>query len=148
MFHKKGDLELFTFNCFNHNSGPVQAMSTRAGGVSRGAYRSLNLGFHVGDNDSSVLVNRQRFSRALPIALESFVVGQQVHGADVAVVTNRDRGRACPGVGCSPEARGAPPAATPPESSPGAGLAASGGPVVAAPAGAALTNVALPKRAK
>lgn len=93
MFHKKSNLELFTFHSFRQNSGPVQAMSTRAGGTSKGVYRSLNLGFHVGDNETTVLANRQQFCQALSLPLESLVVGQQVHGTDVAVVTRHDRGR-------------------------------------------------------
>ena len=51
--------------------------STRAGGVSLGAYASLNLGDHVGDAPAAVAENRQRFAAQLqahPVFL------QQVHG--------------------------------------------------------------------
>jgi YfiH family protein len=56
-------------------------VTTRAGGVSRGAYASLNLGAHVGDDESAVRENRARLRAQLgsgPYWLE------QVHG--VAVV--------------------------------------------------------------
>jgi len=62
----------------------VRALSTtRVGGVSCGAYASLNLGDHVGDNPSAVASNRHRVvSRcnlpAMPIWL------RQVHGTAVA----------------------------------------------------------------
>jgi YfiH family protein len=51
--------------------------STRAGGVSVGAYESLNLGAHVGDRAEAVAENRARLQQALgaqPLFLE------QVHG--------------------------------------------------------------------
>ncbi|WP_130434239.1 peptidoglycan editing factor PgeF [Rivibacter subsaxonicus] len=55
-------------------------MSTRAGGVSRGALAELNLGTAVGDDADAVAENRRRFARALggvPIFLS------QVHGTRV-----------------------------------------------------------------
>ncbi|MGZ5195259.1 MAG: peptidoglycan editing factor PgeF [Ramlibacter sp.] len=51
--------------------------TTRAGGVSQGAYESLNLGDHVGDAPDAVAQNRARFAKeigARPVFL------QQVHG--------------------------------------------------------------------
>jgi YfiH family protein len=57
------------------------ACSTRSGGVSAGAYASLNLGDHVGDDAAAVATNRERFAQALgarPVFL------QQVHGVAVA----------------------------------------------------------------
>ena len=56
------------------------AFTTRAGGVSEGAYASLNLGAGVGDDPEAVARNRGLLARAAdaPVA---FV--RQVHGADV-----------------------------------------------------------------
>ena len=58
--------------------------STRSGGVSQessaGAYASLNLGDHVGDDAAAVAVNRQIFAQALGGAHPVFL--QQVHGID------------------------------------------------------------------
>ena len=81
--------------------GVVCGFSTRQGGVSTGAYTSLNLGFHVGDREENVLTNRRRFSEAMGIDLQGWVAGQQVHGSDVAVVGRKDRGRGAssPGYG-------------------------------------------------
>ncbi len=61
-------------------AGVGAAMSTRAGGVSSGAYASLNLGVAVGDDAAAVAANRARFSAALgaqPVWL------RQVHGVKV-----------------------------------------------------------------
>ncbi len=60
--------------------GVVAAMSLREGGVSQGAWASLNLGAAVGDADSAVQANRARYSAALgavPVWL------RQVHGVQV-----------------------------------------------------------------
>ena len=54
--------------------------TTRAGGVSRGAFGSLNLGGHVGDAADHVEENRRRLRTFLP---SSPVWLNQIHGADV-----------------------------------------------------------------
>ena len=57
--------------------------STRAGGFSRGAYESLNLGDHVGDEPQRVAQNRAAFAQALDARP---VYMQQVHGTQVAAL--------------------------------------------------------------
>ncbi len=59
--------------------GPsVQALcSTRAGGVSRAPWDSLNLGDHVGDDPGSVAANRRLYAQSLGVRP---VFLQQVHG--------------------------------------------------------------------
>ncbi len=60
----------------------VRAMvTTRAGGVSRGAFASLNLGFRAGDDRAAVEENRRRLSALLPEAPRWL---RQVHGTIVA----------------------------------------------------------------
>lgn len=62
--------------------------STRAGGVSQdctaGAYGSLNVGDHVGDDAAAVAANRQLFAKHLGGARAVFL--QQVHGSDCLVL--------------------------------------------------------------
>ncbi len=59
-------------------------MSTRSGGVSQGAYATLNLGAQVGDDAGAVVQNRQRFEAALD-ARACWL--QQVHGRSVVNAT-------------------------------------------------------------
>ena len=68
-------------------------VTTREGGVSRGAYQSLNLGLHVGDDSECVLENRRRAAAALEADLDDLIFCQQAHGREVRVVTRADRGR-------------------------------------------------------
>jgi YfiH family protein len=65
-------------------TGIIAGTTTREGGVSTGAYRSFNLGGHVGDDEQNVAENRRRFVSActLPRGPEWL---NQVHGCDVAV---------------------------------------------------------------
>ena len=71
----------------------IHCISTRVGGVSRGAYRTLNLSFMVGDKAECVLENRRRLASALTIKPESITVGHQVHSCKVKVVQSVDRGK-------------------------------------------------------
>lgn len=59
------------------------AATTRAGGVSEGARRSLNLAAHVGDDPVAVLENRRRLARGLSLPSEPLWL-HQVHGTKVA----------------------------------------------------------------
>jgi YfiH family protein len=64
----------------------VQALcTTRAGGMSTGAYASMNLGDHVGDAPQAVAANRARLAAALrgPGGAVRPVFLDQVHGAAV-----------------------------------------------------------------
>jgi hypothetical protein len=69
------------------------AVTTRRGGVSRGPYHSLNLALHVGDDPGDVLENRRRAATAFGCTVDDLVFAQQVHGAGVATVDRRHRGR-------------------------------------------------------
>ena len=64
-------------------------VTTRRGGVSTGAYESLNLATHVGDDPAAVTVNRHRLRHALGLPAEPAWL-EQVHGARVAVLPRKD----------------------------------------------------------
>jgi YfiH family protein len=88
---ERGDLPVLAWPAFDRY--PVDALvTTRHGGVSTGAYATLNLSFGVGDQPESVLENRRRAAAAVGADLSDFVFGSQVHGAVARVVTRADRG--------------------------------------------------------
>lgn len=60
---------------------------TRHGGVSRGAYASLNCSLSGGDAREAVLENRSRAARAIDAGSAKLVGLMQVHGADAVHVT-------------------------------------------------------------
>ena len=69
------------------------AFTSRAGGVSEGAYASLNLSDRVGDDAAAVAHNRTRLCEAFGADPDKLVVPTQVHGVKI--------------VSCGPECAGA-----------------------------------------
>ncbi|AKG35683.1 peptidoglycan editing factor PgeF [Paenibacillus durus] len=65
----------------------------RTGGAGRAPYESLNCALHVGDIPEDVIKNRKTIAESLGFALEDWTCGEQVHGAEIAVVIAGDKGR-------------------------------------------------------
>jgi len=65
--------------------GALAAFTTRLGGVSEGAFASLNLGILTEDDRAAVLENRRRLAASLRFSADEVLIGRQVHGADVLV---------------------------------------------------------------
>jgi polyphenol oxidase len=64
--------------------GPYEvAFSTRLGGVSEGAFASLNLGLLTDDRRANVEENRRRLCAAVGADPEKLTLNRQVHGAEV-----------------------------------------------------------------
>lgn len=74
-----------------HSDQVTAVVTTRHGGVSTGAYASLNLGDHVGDDHQAVLENRRRLCAAL--GADRLTVADQQHGDRVAVIDAALAGR-------------------------------------------------------
>lgn len=64
--------------------------TTRRGGVSTGAYDSLNFGKYTEDNIENVKENRSRLFSALSIEKPVLVFPRQVHGDAIACLTESD----------------------------------------------------------
>ena len=68
------------FRAFPFDSGQVTAVvTTRHGGVSAGAYGTLNLGGHVGDDPAAVTETRRRLAAALGV--DKLTIADQKHAA-------------------------------------------------------------------
>ena len=87
------DPDFLHFASLRQIPGLHHAVTTRDGGVSEGAYASLNLGYHVGDDAARVTENRRRLAAALGYNGSTLVAAQQVHGAGVHSVERLDQGR-------------------------------------------------------
>ena len=66
------------------------AFATRSGGVSVAPYDTLNLGFHLADDDEAVRENRARFVRSLDLSRDRFFEQRQVHGTHVREISRLD----------------------------------------------------------
>ena len=76
------------------------AFSTRLGGVSEGAYESLNLGLLTGDDPERVVVNRRRLCETVGADPASATMALQVHGSQVREA--KSRGIVTPGTPYEP----------------------------------------------
>jgi hypothetical protein len=91
-FRRLCGLDVLTWPVFD--AVPLDTfVTTRAGGVSPGAYGGLNLSLNVGDDPGHVLENRRRAAAALDADLADFVFAAQVHGNVAQIVGAADRGR-------------------------------------------------------
>ncbi len=92
--HDANGLGWYTFpgldDTFHH------ALLTRQGGVSEGAFASLNLGSTVGDAPAAVAENHRRLCATFDLTREQVVSPHQVHGRHVAVVERSDGGSIIP----------------------------------------------------
>ncbi|MGH9388888.1 MAG: peptidoglycan editing factor PgeF [Vicinamibacteria bacterium] len=59
---------------------------TRVGGVSRGPYATLNLGYRTGDDPSSVRENYRQLARAYGESFRPPILIQQVHSSEIVLV--------------------------------------------------------------
>nr|NNM91259.1 peptidoglycan editing factor PgeF [Bacilli bacterium] len=66
--------------------GAVAGFSKRTGGVSEGAWTSLNVGLHVMDEAQCVIQNRHAIATDLGQDLTRMTFATQVHGANVAII--------------------------------------------------------------
>lgn len=83
---KKGSLEYLAALDFN----VPHAFTTRFGGVSEGAFASLNLAMHRGDAPENVEKNYEILADALDFDTNNFVLTRQTHSDIVRVVTKSD----------------------------------------------------------
>jgi YfiH family protein len=74
--------------------GPYEvAFSTRRGGISAGAYESLNLGLLTADEPGNVEENRRRLCEAVGADTDRLAMNRQVHAATVNRAAAGERGR-------------------------------------------------------
>ena len=69
-----------------------EGFSTRAGGVSKGIFSTMNLSFTRGDKREAVEENYRRIAQALDVDYDRFVFSDQTHTTNVWQVTEKDAG--------------------------------------------------------
>lgn len=87
------EVPLLQFDLLNQTGIVKHCFTTRQGGVSKGIFESMNLGFTRGDDERAVNENYDRLSEALGIWKENIVLAKQTHTANVRKVTGEDRGK-------------------------------------------------------
>lgn len=86
-------LTIYQAPLFAKQQNLVHGFSSRLGGFSKAPYSGLNLGFTSGDEIETIKKNRIAYAAALGILPEQVVVGNQVHGTQIARVTTQHAGK-------------------------------------------------------
>ncbi|MCR5201812.1 MAG: peptidoglycan editing factor PgeF, partial [Lachnospiraceae bacterium] len=91
-FNIEHETPFIEVNAFKKLEGFIHGFSTRLGGVSEDIYKSLNLGFYLGDNRDKVMENYRRLTSAIGIDYKQISCPNQQHHTNVLVVTKEDAG--------------------------------------------------------
>ncbi len=93
LYHHHGTITTGRFEQLSGFDHLLHFVSTREGGISGGNFSSLNIGFHVGDDNFRVLKTRRILADELRADLARFTFANQCHSANVAVVNEACRGK-------------------------------------------------------
>ncbi len=93
LYKTHGSTTIGSFQGLSGFDGMRHFVSTRDGGISSGNFSSLNIGFHVGDDNFRVLKNRRILADEFGVDLGRFTFAHQCHSANVAIVNDACRGK-------------------------------------------------------
>lgn len=91
--NRYGELEYLTFPLLEQTGCVKHLFSTRLGGVSKGIYAAMNLGFHRGDARENVLENYKRIGGILGVSPADMVASKQTHTVNIRLATAADKGK-------------------------------------------------------
>ena len=80
-------LNLLTFPSFPTESVSVFATTTQ-GGISTGAYASLNLSPYSGDDTDCVSENQERLADEINVSIENLYIPYQTHNDQIRIIDN------------------------------------------------------------
>ena len=87
------EIEYLTFELLEKTQAVTHMISTRAGGVSRGIFSSMNYSYNRGDDKACVDENFRRTAEIFGKTAEAFVCSEQTHTVNIRKVTGKDRGK-------------------------------------------------------
>lgn len=88
--HINNSLEYLSFESLDKLNIVKNVFTTRLGGVSKGYYSSMNLGFTNGDDSQNVRDNFNIIASEIGITPDHIVLSKQTHTTNVHVVTSND----------------------------------------------------------
>lgn len=86
-------MQLLQFSTLKSVAGLHHAITTREGGVSKAGFESLNLAFHVGDDEIRVRRNRCILAARMDYDPETLVAAKQIHQSRTHLVFSDIAGR-------------------------------------------------------
>lgn len=82
-------MKMLQFPGLNRHCNIYHFITTRYGGVSQGAYHSMNLGEYCGDDIEDVSSNRVLLSDYWGISANRLFTPYQIHGAEIGILNDR-----------------------------------------------------------
>lgn len=89
---EKNKVKVIKYNIFDKYKSLIAVHSTRIGGISKGYFSEMNLGFARGDKYEDVLENYKIFSEAIGVSYESMVLSDQCHNTGILIVDEKHKG--------------------------------------------------------
>lgn len=93
VLRERNGVPFFAFPALEKTGLVINAFSTRMGGVSEGAWSTMNLSFTRGDEEAHVRENYSRMAAALGVKKEDMVLTYQTHTTNVRCAGTEDRGK-------------------------------------------------------
>lgn len=91
--NKSGEITYLTFPLLEQTGMVRHLFTTRAGGVSKGIYSTMNLSYTRGDEKEAVDENYRRIAGVLGCEVSDMVCSDQTHTVNLRVVTRQDGGK-------------------------------------------------------
>ena len=88
----KGNISYYIIDSFEETGLVRHCFTTRRGGVSSGAYGTLNLRFHCDDKKENVIENHRRICEAIGVDYKRLVCSKQVHENNIHIADESDCG--------------------------------------------------------
>lgn len=88
-----GSFPYLEFPLLKQSGLVTHLFTTRAGGVSKGKFESLNLSFTRGDEQEAVEENFARVAKVMGAKAADMVCTDQTHTTNIRIVTEKDRGK-------------------------------------------------------
>ena len=93
LLNQQNNVPFLTFPSLSDIVYVRHGFSTRLGGVSKGYFETMNLGYSRGDNPKDVDENYNRISQSIGFNRDDLVLSDQVHNTEIKLVTAEDKGK-------------------------------------------------------
>ncbi len=93
LLNQQTSVPFLTFPSLSDIDYVRHGFSTRLGGVSKGCFEAMNLGYSRGDNHKDVDENYNRISQSIGFNRDDLVLSDQVHNTEIKLVTAEDKGK-------------------------------------------------------
>ena len=91
--NREGEVEYLTFPLLSRTGIVKHLFSTRAGGVSKGIYSTMNLSYTRGDEKEAVDENFKRIAKVLRCEVGDIICSDQTHTVNLRIVSRQDGGK-------------------------------------------------------